>query len=441
MLNKIVDALKTRKDITAWTVRHITSRGAQVYAVPTQIESQRTVDSESYKIDVLCNTTGPDGSPATGSGDITLLPDDDIHAGIDKAALVTSLVANSPHSIPKPAPLPEVSLIDRDLKENALAVMKELMDNIRSTVSKNHGVNLTAAECFGDIQTTYLVNSNGIDAEQESTSVAMEFVLKAQKNEHETESFIEMTRRRVADLDPETELERRASYTLDLLDAQAAPAWQGAVVLRNDTLATFMAGASLTAGVLQTRGSAEAKYAKLSSWDIGKSVFPGEVKGDPLTIWANRCIPYGTLSDRFDKEGVPAQRVEFIRENKLVTFSASQRYAEYLDIPVTGAFGGVELPPGRTHASDLLVEPYIEIIQFSWFNPDPITGDFASEIRLGYLVENGMRKTFKGGQLIGNYMEALADIRWSAETGFFGNYLGPHTARFNDLKVSGEVAD
>jgi predicted Zn-dependent protease len=88
----------------------------------------------------------------------------------------------------------------------------------------------------------------------------------------------------------------------------------------------------------------------------------------------------------------------------------------------------------------LLAEPYIEIIQFSWFNPDPITGDFASEIRLGYLVENGTRKPFKGGQLIGNYMEALADVRWSAETGFFGNYLGPHTARFNDLKVSGEVS-
>jgi hypothetical protein len=39
--------------------------------------------------------------------------------------------------------------------------------------------------------------------------------------------------------------------------------------------------------------------------------------------------------------------------------------------------------------------------------------------------------------LIGNYMDALADVCWSAETGFFGTYLGPHTARFNDLKVAG----
>ncbi len=31
-----------------------------------------------------------------------------------------------------------------------------------------------------------------------------------------------------------------------------------------------------------------------------------------------------------------------------------------------------------------------------------------------------------------------ADVRWSAETSFFGSYLGPHTARFNNLKIAGQ---
>jgi len=127
-----------------------------------------------------------------------------------------------------------------------------------------------------------------------------------------------------------------------------------------------------------------------------------------------------------------------IRDNEFVAFAASQRYADYLQIPATGAFGNIELPPGKTRASALLVEPYIEIVQFSWFNPDPITGDFATEIRFGYIVKNGIRKPFKGGQLVGNYMDALANVRWSAEMGFFGSYLGPQTARFNELKIAGE---
>jgi PmbA protein len=146
-------------------------------------------------------------------------------------------------------------------------------------------------------------------------------------------------------------------------------------------------------------------------------------------------MPLGTDSNRFDEEGLPAQRVELIRENELVAFAASQRYADYLGIPATGAFGGVEVPPGKTTASALLAEPYVEIVQFSWFNPDLITGDFATEIRLGYLVQNGTRNPFRGGQLVGNYLDALADVRWSVETDFLGNYLGPHTARFSDLKI------
>ena len=438
MLNKIIEALHARKDISAWTVRHITSRGVQVYAVPKEIEAQRIVRSEMYKVDVLSNTTTADGSPAIGSGDVTILPDDDIAGAIDQATLVANLVANPVHSIPGPADFPDVALVDEELKKDPIAAMTKLMDDIRSTAAKDQQVRLTAAECFGDIYTTHLVNSRGIDAEQESTSVAAEFVLQTKRDELETESFVEMTRRRIADIKPTEEIELRSKYTLDLLEAKAPPSRQGPVIIRNDALATFMAGASLGGSVLQTLSSAASKYAKVSSWEVGKSVFKGDVKGDSLTVWANRTIPYGVGSNRFDSEGLPAQRVELIKDNNLVAFSANQRYAEYLEIPATGAFGGVELPPGKTSVKDLLKEPYIEIIQFSWFNPDPITGNFATEIRLGYLVQDGVRKPFKGGQLIGNYMEALADVHWSAETGFFGNYLGPHTARFNDLNVSGE---
>ena len=238
------------------------------------------------------------------------------------------------------------------------------------------------------------------------------------------------------DLHLEDEIEQM-HHTLDLFEAGSPPTWQGPVVLRGEVLATFMAGDNLRGSVVHSLGSAASKYAKLSPWEIGKSVFRNEVKGDPLTVWANRCIPFGTYSNRFDDEGLPAQRLELIHENELVAFAASQRYADYLDLPATGAFGCVEVPAGQMDASALLAEPYVEIIQFSWFNPDLVTGDFATEIRLGYLVENGVRKPFKGGQLIGNYLDALADIRWSAETGFFGSYLGPHTARFNDLKIVG----
>lgn len=438
MLNEIIDALNKRSDLAGWTVRHLINHSAQVYAVPNQTEAQRSAGIEQYKVDVLRKTSGTDGNETVGSGNATLLPGGDIDSAIEKAVLTAGLVANPVHTIPGPAPFPDVPLIDAEMQKNSSAVTKAAMERIQASASNNHDVHLTAAECFGEIQTTRLVNSRGIEAEQEETRVAIEFVLHSQRGENEVETFTEIRRRRIADLHIEEEVEQRTRHTLDLFEAQSPPSWQGPVVLRGNVLGTFLAGDSLHGGVLHNLGSAESKYAKFSSWEIGKSVFRGEVKGDPLTIWANRRIPYGTYSNSFDDEGLPAQRVELIQNNELRTFSASQRYADYLALPATGAFGGVELPPGQTTLSTLLEEPYIEIIQFSWFTPDLVTGDFATEIRLGYVVENGMRKPFRGGQLIGNYLDALANVRWSAETGFFGNYLGPQAARFNDLKLAGQ---
>lgn len=437
MLSKIVDALNKRGDLAGWTVRHLIGRGAQVYAVPRQTEAQRAVDVEHYKISVLRQNSDADGKPTIGSGDATILPGGDIERAIERAVLTAGLVSNPVHSLPAPAHMPDVSLADTELQKDASGVTKAVMERMQASASRNRDVQLTAAECFGEVHTTHLVNSRGIDAEQEATQINIEFVLHSQRSDEERETFTEMRRRQVADINIEEEMEQRANHTLDLFEAGPAPSWQGPVVLRGEVLSTFMTGNNMRGAVLHTLGSAEAKYAKISPWEIGKSVFRGEVKGDPLTVWANRSIPFGSYSNRFDEEGLPAQRVALIRNNELVAFSASQRYADYLDIPATGAFGGLEIPPGLSSAASLLSEPYVEIIQFSWFNPDPITGNFATEIRLGYLVENGIRKPFRGGQLIGNYLDALADVCWSAETGMLGSYLGPHTARFNDLKIAG----
>jgi len=437
MIHKIVDALKKRSELTGWTVRHIQTRESQVYLVPHGIESQRTVGGERYLIDVLRSTTAEDGAPAVGSGNSSLLPGDDIDHAIDQAALVAGLVSNPVHGLPGPAALPDVELCDTTLQKDASNVMRDVMERLQTYASRHPEARLTAAESFGEVRHTRLVNSRGIDAEQESTQIDIEFVLHARKGDRDSETFHAMTRRRASDLALESIMDHQARCTLDLLDAEAPASWQGPVILRGDALTVFMAGDNLNGSVIQTLSNAGSKYAKFSPWEVGNSVFRGEAQGDPLTVWANRAMPFGVGSDRFDAEGLPAQRVELIRENKLQAFAANQRYSEYLQIPATGDFGNIELPAGKTPAAALLVEPYVEVVQFSWFNPDTITGDFATEIRFGYWVENGVRKPFKGGQLVGNYMDALANVRWSAETGFYGGYLGPHTARFSGLKLSG----
>ena len=438
MLQKIIEALKARNELSGWSVRHNVTREAQVYLIGQKMEAQRLTGEENFRIEVFRQKTDSDGKIGMGTGEVTLLPDGNVAKAIDTASLVAELVSNPVYSIPAPAAIPDVPLLDEDVSRDPLGALDRVTRDMLAAASKLDDARLTSAEAFAEIETVHHVNSRGVDAEQTSSSVSMEFVLQAKKGEQEVESFRELTRRRVADLNIESEITRNARFTRDLLEASAPPAWQGPVVMRDNLLATFVAGDHLSPGVLQSLGLASMKYAKASTWEVGQSVFRGEVSGDPFTVWANRTIPYGIASNRFDLEGLPAQRVEIVRDNKVTTFAASQRYADYLSLPPTGAFGGVELPAGKWDTASLLEEPYVEIALFSWFNPDNITGDFSSEIRLGYFVENGVRKPFRSGQLVGNFLDALANVRWGKETGSLGHYLGPTTARFGKLKVAGE---
>lgn len=430
MFDAICEALQGRADLAAWSLRQITSREAQLYAVPAGVEARRDVTRERFVVDVLRQTTDANGVTTCGTGNATLLPGDDIAAALDAASLMAGLVHNPPHTIPAPAELPDVATADPMLQADPAAALDGLHRQLRGA-AVDPRARITAAEFFAEEETVRLANSRGIDAGQTTTSIAAEWVLIAREDGREMESFVEMTRRRAADFNLEAEIARRGRHAVDLLSAQPATAYTGPVILTGATLAEFM-----NSGVIQTLGSAASKFSKLSTWEIDKPITRGEVAGDPLTVWANRRLPFGTHATRFDEEGLPAQRVALIEDGRLLAFAASQRYADYLGVPATGAFGDIEVAPGKTPLADLLAEPHVEIVAFSWFNPDEVTGDFACEIRLGYRVEGGVRTPFRGGMLVGNYLDALADARWSAETGFFGDYQGPAAVRFGSLTVA-----
>jgi len=440
MLDSILAALRQRHDLQAWSVKHVVQRGAQLYSIAQQVEARRAVEHEHCVIDVLRDTSSAD-SKTCGTATITVLPGDNADSALDEAALMAGLVHNPPHSIPAQAEMPTVPLADAELlaASDRASTLDRLYARLREAVAQYPHVRLTAAEFFADETTTHVINSRGLEATQTATSVAVEWVLINRSDGQETEAFSEMTRRRASDIDIEGEVAQRAHSTIDLLQAVPAPDYTGPVVLRGETLANFMCGDKVFAenGVFAVLGSARSKFSQLSKWEIGQAIFRGEVLGDPLTVWATRQLPYGTQSNRFDDEGLPAQRVLLVEDNRLQAFTAGQRYADYLSLPPTGAFGNIEVPPGRTAQADLLAEPHVEIVSFSWFNPDPITGDFATEIRLGYVVDGNGRRPFKGGLLIGNVLDALANVRWSSETEFCGNYLGPVTARFGQLTVAG----
>lgn len=53
----------------------------------------------------------------------------------------------------------------------------------------------------------------------------------------------------------------------------------------------------------------------------------------------------------------------------------------------------------------------ILVDHFSWLTPDGTTGDFSSEVRVGYYIENGeLTKPIKGGLVAGNILDMIKNI-------------------------------
>ncbi|MFC1878530.1 metallopeptidase TldD-related protein [Chloroflexota bacterium] len=440
MKTKIIRELEEGQGIIDWSVRTVATHQHQLYFVPDGIESQRVVESEHYEVDILKQVQDEQGQPGCGLGNAALLAGDDIGAALDEAQTRAEMVHNPPYRFPDPGQIPDVPLVDPALTSQPEEKMKALHRTLKDQVAqvsqeRNSQVRMTSAEFFVDQVRTGQINSRGLDARQEETLLHIEYVLTAGQGLNKVESFVELTRRQLDVPDLQAHAGRHADYALDLLLARPPEEYHGPIVLQHQALSEF-----INAFCLRLMSSAELKLGGISPWEIGSPVFQtnGRQDGqaDPITIWANRCLPYGVNSNCFDAEGLPAQRLPLVEAGKLVNFTANTQYAAYLSVPATGEFGNFELDSGSTPAETLLSDDHVEVAAFSYFSPDVMSGDFACEIRLGYIVEAGQRRPFKGGMLVGNWYTAMADIQLSQETDFYGDYQGPTTARVGELTVS-----
>ena len=428
-LKAVVDALAGRGDLLGWTAvqRHL--RGEQLFSDRSHVEVRRSVETNSIAIDVLCTSDGD--SAQCGAARVMLNVGQEAGPAIEFAVRAAQRTRNPLYQLPGPASFPDVPTIDPEIVADPAAAVTSLHDRLMRSSASQAAARLTLAEWFVEHEESHLVNSRGVDARQAHTRLSLEWIVLAGLGAGRVDTTFDMDRRRLADLDVEGEWDRVARQTADREQAQPAPSYVGPVVLRGSALEAF-----LNSGTIGTLTSGKARFARISSWEPGMSVFRGEVLGDPLTMWATRLIPYADHAGRFDEEGLPGQRTLLIDRNIFQTYCASQRYATYLSVPATGASADLELPPGATPDAELIAGLHVEVVSWSWFSPEPTTGDFASEIRLGYVVDGASRRPFTGGLLVGNVLEALANVRWSSETGFYGSYLGPTTARFGSLKVT-----
>jgi predicted Zn-dependent protease len=91
---------------------------------------------------------------------------------------------------------------------------------------------------------------------------------------------------------------------------------------------------------------------------------------------------------------------------------------------------------GTASTKDLRDTPYLELVSFSDFQVDPVTGDFGSEIRLGFYFDGEKTIPVTGGSISGNMAKINETMRMSIENRQYNNYHGPATICIRDASIS-----
>ncbi|MBA7541192.1 hypothetical protein ES705_33499 [subsurface metagenome] len=169
-------------------------------------------------------------------------------------------------------------------------------------------------------------------------------------------------------------------------------------------------------------------YNNISSAKTGDNLQGINVKGDTVSISLEPYLPNSVYSVPYDSDGFPLKPASIIEGNVLKNYWGSLRYCHYLNEDTTGMIKNFKVKPGNISVNDYKKEPYLEIVYFSAFLVEPLTGDFGGEIRLGYYFDGKEKIPVTGGSIGGNINKLHQEIE---------NFIGPETVKLLNVGVSG----
>jgi predicted Zn-dependent protease len=190
-----------------------------------------------------------------------------------------------------------------------------------------------------------------------------------------------------------------------------------------------------------TQSSGAARYNRMTQAEIGDVLVEAAPGATPLFLAHTALQPWMVGSYKLDPSGTPGCRRPLIENGRLKARHASARYAQYLKQQPTGELACVEVGAGKESSADLLRpgdRPLYHLSDFSYFEPNGVTGEFSSEIRFGEELSTGGSRAVTGGSLSGLSKTALETARFSAETEKRERYLGPSMIRLQNLAITGD---
>ena len=97
-----------------------------------------------------------------------------------------------------------------------------------------------------------------------------------------------------------------------------------------------------------------------------------------------------------------------------------------------------EAAGGHKSADEIRTPGTLEVVEFSDFQVDSVTGDLFGEIRLAYLYDENGRRPVSGGSVSGSMKQLVSHMTLSKEMRQYDNVRIPSVTRLDGVTVTGK---
>ena len=277
----------------------------------------------------------------------------------------------------------------------------------------------------------HLLTSEGIDITEEYPTATLDVVINARKDTREIELFRLLSFGSCdADL-LKKDLNQLLRFGRDRLRAVPTPnLGTAAIVLSTDAaLAVY--------GYFLDNLNAAYLVRGVSRFEIGKPIAE-ECEGDRITLKAVRTLPGSPCNFACDAEGAPVRDAFLIKDGVPEKFVGNRMFSQYLGLDDSFSVTNYRVSGGTKTAEEIREGEFLEIVEFSDFQVDSMTGDIFGEIRLAYYHDgNGDVYPVTGGSVSGSPLDNLGHMYMTRETRRFENAEIPCATRLSKVTIAG----
>lgn len=430
-MNNLIKLLNSKTNVDEFKIIDQKTTSTELFFIKDELQMNRGKDVEKTTVVVYKNFE-KDGAKLKGSSATVLAPTmtvDEISEAIDIAALAASFVTNEFYDLESPTNETAPEIISKFSEGNMIDNISNLVTDLYKE-NNQFGSFINSTEFFINKQKIRIVNSNGIDVSYTKFDGEIELITENSDGNEAIESYDVI---KFSDYNPET-IKGLIDDSMRFAGLRAK-----AIPMPNvENLPVILDGiAAKDIWSYYTFGaSASAIYNKLHDNKIGDNL-QGETTEDKVSISLVPVLENSSANTYYDANGTYLKEIEVLHKGVIKNLIAGKRFSYYLDVPCTGDVRNTIVNSGTKSIDNMKQGPYLELLKFSDFQMDPMTGNFGGEFRLGIYFDGEKEIPVTLGSISANIKEVQTTMQLSTETAKENNFYGPKAIKFTNINIAG----